>query len=281
MLVLALVWPFGGTTFAAEDGARTTVCALIDDGARRAGLPVEFFTRLIWQESRFRTDAVSPKGAEGIAQFMPGTAALRGLSDSFDATKALPASATYLAELAARFGNLGLAAAAYNAGERRVESWIARGGAGRLPFETEDYVLKITARNVDEWLGDVPNVIAGAAPLPPSSGTNCLAVTALLAEPGVGRDVVASIPAAPRAPWGVQVAGGFSLNRAMASYRALQKKYASVVGDGPPMVLRSVMRNRGRAPLFQLRLPAATRQAAEETCRRLQRAGGACVVLKT
>ena len=59
----------------------------------------------------------------GIAQFMPGTAKLRGLEDPFHAITAIPASAAYLAKLRDEFGNLGLAAAAYNAGENRVARW--------------------------------------------------------------------------------------------------------------------------------------------------------------
>ena len=96
--------------------AATTVCQTIDQGAATYSLPVDFFTRLIWRESRLQPDAVSPAGAEGIAQFMPGTAALRGLADPFDTATAIDASAHYLADLTAEFGNLGLAAAAYNAG---------------------------------------------------------------------------------------------------------------------------------------------------------------------
>src|SRR4051812_27428584 len=54
---------------AAED-----VCRTLEDAAAENGLPVEFFARVIWQESRFNARAVSPKGASGIAQFMPRTA---------------------------------------------------------------------------------------------------------------------------------------------------------------------------------------------------------------
>ena len=62
----------------------------------------------------------SPKGAEGIAQFLPSTASWHGLADPFDPTESLWHSAAYLRELLNRFGNLGLAAAAYNAGPARV-----------------------------------------------------------------------------------------------------------------------------------------------------------------
>jgi soluble lytic murein transglycosylase-like protein len=66
---------------------------------------------VIWQESRFNARAVSPKGAAGIAQFMPQTASWHGLADPFDPTEALRHSARYLRELRDQFGNLGLAAA--------------------------------------------------------------------------------------------------------------------------------------------------------------------------
>ena len=55
------------------------ICRAIEEDAAANGLPVEFFARVIWQESRFNAQAVSPKGAQGIAQFMPQTADWRGL----------------------------------------------------------------------------------------------------------------------------------------------------------------------------------------------------------
>src|SRR5690606_16024653 len=84
------------------------VCDLIQAHAIENGLPEAFFARLIWKESRFDPNAVSPVGAEGIAQFMPGTAKMRGLADSFDIEQTIPASARYLGEMRTGFGNLGL-----------------------------------------------------------------------------------------------------------------------------------------------------------------------------
>ena len=93
---------------------------------------------MIWQESRFQPGVVGPRtrsggGAQGIAQFMPRTAAERGLLDPFDPVQALPKSAEFLRELADQFGNLGLAAAAYNAGPQRVRDWLS--GRRTLPAE--------------------------------------------------------------------------------------------------------------------------------------------------
>ena len=127
------------------------LCPTLEQAAAENGLPLDFFVRVIWQESRFNALAVSPKGAQGIAQFMPRTADWRGLSNPFDVSAALKASASYLRDLRSRFGNLGLAAAAYNAGPQRVQDWLsARGG---LPKETRHYVQIVTGHSVEEWSG--------------------------------------------------------------------------------------------------------------------------------
>ena len=83
-----------------------------------------FLHKLIRQESGFDRTAISPAGAQGIAQFMPATAATRGLDDPFDPKKAIPEAAHYLSDLRKQFGNLGLAAAAYNAGPDRLRRWL-------------------------------------------------------------------------------------------------------------------------------------------------------------
>ncbi len=132
-----------------------SICRTVESAARTNALPLDFFTRLIWQESRFQSYEVGPvtrsgQRALGIAQFMPGTAAQRRLLDPLNPVEALPKSAEFLAELRDRFGNLGLAAAAYNAGPQRVREFIA--GARGLPTETRNYVLAITGRPVEDWI---------------------------------------------------------------------------------------------------------------------------------
>jgi Transglycosylase SLT domain/SPOR domain len=134
------------------ESVQQALCRLIDASARAQRLPIDFFTRLIWQESSFRISAVSPAGAQGIAQFMPGTAVERGLLDPFDPEQAIPKSAELLRDHLNRFGNPGLAAAAYNGGPNRVANWLAdRGG---LPEETRTYVYRITGRSAEEWAED-------------------------------------------------------------------------------------------------------------------------------
>jgi soluble lytic murein transglycosylase-like protein len=124
------------------------LCTTLVEVARSNDLPLGFFTNLIWRESRFDHDAISPVGAMGIAQFMPDVADKLSL-DAFDSRSALPASARLLRTLRARFGNLGLAAAAYNAGPKRVSDWLE--GRSALPRETQDYVYLITGRPAALW----------------------------------------------------------------------------------------------------------------------------------
>jgi hypothetical protein len=124
-------------------------CRALREAAESSDIPVPFFARLIWQESRFKSNEVSPAGAQGVAQFMPETAAEVGLDDPFDAMKALPASARFLRKLRDDFGNLGLAAAAYNAGPGRIQKWLAK--ESELPRETRDYVRIITGTRAEDW----------------------------------------------------------------------------------------------------------------------------------
>jgi hypothetical protein len=125
------------------------LCTALFTSAQDNGLPVQFFANLIWQESRLQNHTVSSAGALGIAQFMPEVAVENGLENPFDPLQAIPASARLLRELREQLGNLGLAAAAYNAGPHRVSDWLARGKA--LPLETLNYVLRVTGRSAEQW----------------------------------------------------------------------------------------------------------------------------------
>jgi len=129
--------------------SRQEICDTIAAAAQRNDLPVPFFIRLLFQESGFRPTAVSRSGAQGIAQFMPETADAVGLDNPFDPMQAIPASARLLRDLFEQFGNLGLAAAAYNAGPKRIHDWLER--KGKLPEETQGYVKTITGRPAESW----------------------------------------------------------------------------------------------------------------------------------
>jgi Transglycosylase SLT domain len=157
-VTLASADPYTGSIGGSEadnDGARPTetslddLCQALYRSAQDNDLPIPFFANLIWQESRLHADDVSRKGAMGIAQFMPQTAAETGLDDPFDPLQAIPASARLLQKLRMQFGNLGFVAAAYNAGAHRVIDWLEHRSS--LPRETRNYVVRITGLSVDTW----------------------------------------------------------------------------------------------------------------------------------
>lgn len=266
---------------ARETDTRESICLMIEAAAKASNLPLEFFARVIWQESRFQTDAVGPvtrsgQRAQGIAQFMPGTASERGLLDPFNPVQALPKSAEFLDELRNQFGNLGLAAAAYNAGPRRVQDWLA--GSGAMPQETRNYVVAITGATVEDWAATGKG---GKAPpsAPPTSCRDLMALLKRAPNPFVA-ELEQHVQLSAAKLWGVQLAAGFDRNKALAMYSRAIKRLSDIIGDRDPSLLSSVMRSRGTRAFYQVRIGADTRGEADELCGRIHKAGGACFVLK-
>ncbi len=228
-------------------------------------------------------------------------------------------------DLAQQFGNLGLAAVAYNGGPTRTANWLQ--GHAELAYETRAYVIAITGRSAEDWAGDArrstpvaPLSVEPVAPAPtqavpaappapvalapaepmrdeqaresrardaPKQGpaATCLELVAVFRQGGDRRiyEPYAGPPVAlsPLAPWGVQLAGDFSKDRALASYARTRQRYAAILNDVNPMVIGTRFRSRGTGAFYRVRVPAATRAAAEELCGRLHKIGGACVVLKS
>lgn len=254
------------------------ICRLIESSARADHLPAAFLTRIIWRESSFRAGVVSPAGAEGIAQFMPQTAQQRSLLDPFDPEQAIPKAARLLSDLRGRFGNLGVAAAAYNAGPARVASWLH--GRGALPAETRAYVRFVSERGVEEWVAPASSTPATASTPEPTAAQSCVAVTHELRRGG-GRGRGVDMAFAPLAPWGVQLAGNFSKALALAAFERARQRYAGFIGEARPMVIGRLLRSRGTQAFYEVRLPAATRAIAAALCSRIQSVGGNCVALRS
>ena len=227
--------------------SRQLVCQTIEQAAAVNGLPSGFLARLLWVESRFHETAVSPAGAVGIAQFMPKTAVRRGLIDPWDPLKAIAEAARLLTDSKARFGNLGLAAAAYNAGAERVSAWL-RGGAA-LARETQLFVLDTTGRRVEDW-ALLPSSAAGAydAAL---SGFDCLGAG--------GKDSPKNARRPREEQWQVRLALG--LAKAIDTFNAS---------------------NRNNVPLDSWvrseRPYSQTRRAANSLCEALRAGGATCEV---
>jgi hypothetical protein len=279
-----LAIPNAATKDAGDAGTREAMCLMIESAAKSQDLPVEFFARVIWQESRFQSDAVGPvtrsgQRAQGIAQFMPGTANERRLLDPFDPVQALPKSAEFLNELRQQFGNLGLAAAAYNAGPRRVQEWLD--GTGSMPQETRNYVVAITGSTVDQWATISKSGKPAERP-PAVSKLGCRELMALLrrAPNPFVTQLETHVKLSAAKLWGVQLAAGFDRDKALAMYARAISHLGAVIGDRDPSLLSSRLLNRGSRTFYQVRIGADTRPAADDLCNRIRRAGGACFVLR-
>ena len=254
-----------GTAVASPSSAPETMCDTLAAVAKRHELPADFFIRLIWQESRFNPSAVSFKGAQGIAQFMPGTARQRGLEDSFDPGQAIPKSAELLRDLNREFGNLGLAAAAYNAGSGRVHDWLA--GRKPLPSETVAYVRLVTGRSAEEWAGRQKNAEASGAVRVPCTQAGLM----------IPDDGTVPLPRRPVPAWGAEVAGGPTQAKALARYREVQAKYSAILGGRKPhFVIRGII---GDAGAVRARAATETRADADKVCAALRAAAWSCDVM--
>jgi len=248
-----------------------TICPALAAAASANELPIDFFGALIWQESRFDPQAVSRAGAQGVAQFMPATASQRGLADPFDPVAAITKSAQLLRDLRQEFGNLGLAAAAYNAGPGRVRDWLA--GRRDLPGETRAYVRLVTGRSAEEWTGAKPE----PTEMPIVNSAPCRQTAALSAN--VNANSHATPPAAkPIGPWSVELVGSSSETGALAAYRQLQQKYSVILASHEPrVVFHGVVRDMGWA---RVRVDAESRASAARLCGSLRAAGAGCDVLR-
>jgi Transglycosylase SLT domain/SPOR domain len=242
-------------------------CQTLESAAQANDLPLEFLTRLIWQESRFDPRAVSPAGAQGVAQFMPKTATGRGLENPFDPIEAITKSAELLRDLRQQFGNLGLAAAAYNAGAKRVQDWLARRRS--LPQETQAYVRIVTGRSADEWI--TAKSITLNATLP--DAMPCPQMAKLLRN---NQSRTLATLGKPEAAWGVQLVGNGSESNAVTAFYQLQKKYNSILGVYQPLVIQTKL--GGTASWYRVRVGTASREGAEKLCASLRAAGGSCLV---
>jgi hypothetical protein len=165
-------WHFGytlnaGTTsvgFGGGDGRATMpsfvpvqFAPAIAAAAQRWNVSAALLAAQLYAESNFNPSSVSPSGAQGIAQFMPGTAQTYGLADPFDAPRAIDAQAHMMRDLLRQFGTVPLALAAYNAGPGAVS------GCGCIPPypETQAYVAKIVG--LLRGAGDTAGLTSGLA----------------------------------------------------------------------------------------------------------------------
>ncbi|KQI68913.1 transglycosylase [Loktanella sp. 3ANDIMAR09] len=247
-------------------------CQAIAHFADVNALPPGFFARLIWQESRFDPNALSPANARGIAQFIDSTAQLRGLRDSLNPALALEHAGRYLGEMTRTYGNVGLAAVGYNGGERRAEGWITQ-AAGLMP-ETVDYVQIITGHSAETWRDAAPADpdfrLQGDMPFQQA----CVALAR-------DRIMTRYPPPEPRfAPCGAQLAFGRTKQEAT---RAYTRRAGDCGFDRGGRALDLVfVRNRvsGRQGYYMARVAAQSSADANRVCQTARANGCSCAVYR-
>jgi soluble lytic murein transglycosylase-like protein len=139
----------GGQSSGDFGSSNDSLTTLAQQDAIAAGIDPTYFLKQIQQESGFNPKAVSPAGAQGIAQFMPGTAASLGVNP-WDPAASLKAAANYMGQLVKKYGGSeAKALAAYNAGEGTVNAAIQHSQQSGLPwqtflpYETQKYITTI------------------------------------------------------------------------------------------------------------------------------------------
>lgn len=246
------------------------VCMAIERSAGRHGLDPHFLARLLWKESLFEPGAISPVGAMGIAQFMPGTAELVGLDDPFNPAKAIEASARYLRKLTDGFGSVGMAAVAYNGGENRAARYLAQGGS--LPWETQDYVQAITGLTAASWRESPPKVLDIRLDKERSFRAACIDLA------GKRKLREFNTPEHPW-PWGVIVATHPQQSGVSAQVSRLNRQLRPILGGKRVSYVRRKI-SGGPRKVFTAQIGYSSKSEAYAFCSRLRGVGGRCLVLK-
>lgn len=246
------------------------VCLAIERAAGRHGLDPHFLARLLWKESLFEPGAISPVGAMGIAQFMPGTAEMVGLDDPFNPAKAIEASARYLRKLTDGFGSVGMAAVAYNGGENRAARYLAQGGS--LPWETQDYVQAITGLTAASWRESPPKVLDIRLDKQRSFREACIDLA------GQRKLREFNTPEHPW-PWGVIVATHPQQSGVSAQVSRLNRQLRPILGGKRVSYVRRKI-SGGPRKVYTAQIGYSSKSEAYAFCSRLRGVGGRCLVLK-
>lgn len=173
-----------------------TVADLVMDTAQMYGVDPRLAFEVASKESAFRQTAVSSKGAIGVMQLMPATAAELGVNP-YDLADNIKGGVLYLRQQLARFGDTAKALAAYNCGPGCVAQAISARGAGwfaAMPGETRNYVQTILSR-LGEW----------------SSTLQVLPAAAAQSASSAGQQIITAARGVPFSSWLLLALGGFML----------------------------------------------------------------------
>ncbi|WP_158285689.1 transglycosylase SLT domain-containing protein [Pseudohoeflea suaedae] len=261
-----------GPAAAQEEEAASVdrICTLIADQAKASGVPDALIARLFFLETAFDPAYTSPTGATGVAKFNAIIAESERLSDASDIELAIPAAVNRIAALNEGFGNLGLALAAYQGGEKAVRRWID--GKGYLPVSTMIFLRKMTGENPDHFRD--PKAKLDVRPLETRFGFADACRRLPLIASGD-----ASLEAPSEMPWAVVVGSGIDIDAAMTFWSAVKERTGFRIGGGKVYVM-PVAAGMGRRSHYSVRIGSETRGGAQAICSKLRGLGGACMVAR-
>ncbi len=263
---------FGASVCISETDFADDLCTALEVLSDRYSLNPYFFTRLIWQESKFDPNARSSAKAMGIAQFIASTAEIRGLDEPFNPAEALDVSARYLVELDIKFGNLGLAAAAYNAGETAAKNF--KNQSAGLPNETWKYVQIITGLDPRKWRDTPPEIHDFTLTKGQDFQTSC---KNLAKSRRLNSDQKFT---AQFKKWGVQLASGNTRGAAAVSYKRRIHSCKRFIKNRKPDYVYTSPKIKSRRPSYGARISFESRRKAHGFCVRLQQYKCQCAVYK-
>lgn len=153
------VQPFSQVLAAAGGTGSESLDDIFVRAAQTYDVPVELLRAIAKAESGFNPNAVSPAGAQGIMQLMPGTARGLGVTDPFDPEQNIMGGAKYISQSLKNYnGDVSLALAAYNAGGGAVAKY-----GGIPPYKgTQNYVKKVMGYMEDQGLRAPGDIVTGA-----------------------------------------------------------------------------------------------------------------------
>ena len=246
------------------------VCDLIRTSADTYKLPEPFLARLLWTQSEFHPDAADTSGGVGVARLTSSVARDFQIDDRRNIDRSIPAAAAYVARLKARFGNEGLAAAAFNVGEDNFAAWMG-GDRKSMPVPTDNFVYEVTGQNAEVFLNP------SYRDQEPPPLTSAAADRSCKDMPKMG--IAAQNRVDHERLWSAIVAGSWRRSTVIRQWTGFADSHRAATENLQPSI-QKWSTPLGRAGVYAAKVYTQDRVAAENVCDRLHRVGGACIVMR-
>lgn len=245
------------------------LCQMLEQTARHHFLDPGFLARLIWQDSRFELGRISAAKLVAEPQLNSDKPGLGDVSEHLNPAQIVERTGRYIAYLKQEDGNIGLAAMAYDAGERGAFGFMA--GNVALRQRSVEFVKLVTGISAERWRNDPPDShdFSLSPELDFMNACIALAHGRALHPPGTKLD-----------PWGVQLGKIYPMNRAKLEHARRVRSCPQISAQKVDYVAQQ-HRFAGRRALWMARIAQTGRDAALALCAEIRQSGCACRVVST